>query len=126
MTPRKFQQLGLNFGVSGGMDRVHSLCLQALVNIDGKEEMSSLFLAEMASQDQIPPIYAVLHESIYCDGPGYASDWTASKLLSGEFKPAFGYAVEAFEAYEDDASKIVYFTGMYCCAADILLTMIVY
>jgi len=126
LTPRKFQQLGLNFGVSGGMDRVHSLCLQALVNIDGKEEMLSLFLAEMASQDQIPPIYAVLHESIYCDGPGYASDWTASKLLSGEFKPAFGYAVEAFEAYEDDASKIVYFTGMYCCAADILLTMIVY
>ncbi|KAF9276095.1 hypothetical protein BGZ68_010265 [Mortierella alpina] len=111
LTPRKFQQLGLNFGVSGGMDRVHSLCLQAFVNINGKEELSSLFLAEMASQDQIPPIYAVLHESIYCDGPGNASNWTASRLLNGEFKNTFGYSAQEFEAFEDDASKKVYFTG---------------
>ncbi|KAG0042256.1 hypothetical protein BGZ83_000705 [Gryganskiella cystojenkinii] len=111
LTPRKFQQLGLNFGVSGGMDRVHSLCLQAFVQIGGKEEMSSLFLSELASQDQIPPIYAVLHESIYCDGPGNSSDWTASQLLRGEFKDVFEYSVGAFEAAKDDDNKIVYFTG---------------
>ncbi|KAG9321762.1 hypothetical protein KVV02_005681 [Mortierella alpina] len=111
LTPRKFQQLGLNFGVSGGMDRVHSLCLQAFVNLNGKEELSSLFLAEMASQDQIPPIYAVLHESIYCDGPGNASNWTASRLLNGEFKNTFAYSAQEFAAFEDDASKKVYFTG---------------
>ncbi|KAF9998011.1 hypothetical protein BGZ79_008306 [Entomortierella chlamydospora] len=111
LTPRKFQQLGLNFGVSGGMDRVHALCLQAFVTLNGKEEMSSLFLTEMASQDQIPPIYAVLHESIYCDGPGVSSNWTASKLLNGEFKSTFKYSVEEFGQYEDDSSKLVYFTG---------------
>ncbi|KAF9360679.1 hypothetical protein BGX26_008182 [Mortierella sp. AD094] len=111
LTPRKFQQLGLNFGVSGGMDRVHALCLQAFVTLNGKEEMSSLFLTEMASQDQIPPIYAVLHESIYCDGPGVASNWTASNLLNGEFKSFFKYSVEEFEQLEDDPSKLVYFTG---------------
>ncbi|KAG0210334.1 hypothetical protein BGX28_009386 [Mortierella sp. GBA30] len=111
LTPRKFQQLGLNFGVSGGMDRVHSLCLQAFVNLNGKEELSSLFLTEMATQDQIPPIYAVLHESIYCDGPGVASNWTASRLATGEFANKFAYSVQEFEAFEDDASKKVYFTG---------------
>ncbi|KAF9437687.1 hypothetical protein BGZ76_011599 [Entomortierella beljakovae] len=111
LTPRKFQQLGLNFGVSGGMDRVHSLCLQAFMTINGKEEMSSLFLSEMASQDQIPPIYAVMHESIYCDGPGVASNWTASKLLNGEFKKYFHYTVEEYEAYENDSNRLVYFTG---------------
>ncbi|KAG0253151.1 hypothetical protein BG011_006520 [Mortierella polycephala] len=111
LTPRKFQQLGLNFGVSGGMDRVHALCLQAFVNLNGKEELSSLFLTEMASQEHIPPIYAVMHESIYCDGPGVASNWTASRLLNGEFKCVFGYSAQDFEAFDDDASKKVYFTG---------------
>ncbi|KAI1321614.1 hypothetical protein EDD11_003094 [Mortierella claussenii] len=112
LTPRKFQQLGLNFGVSGGMDRVHGLCLQAFVTLnDGKEELSSLFLAEMASQDQIPPIYAVLHESIYCDGPGVASNWAASRLLSEEFRSAFQYSVEEYSVLEDDDNKLVYFTG---------------
>ncbi|KAF9427430.1 hypothetical protein BGZ94_004918 [Podila epigama] len=112
LTPRKFQQLGMKFGLSGGMDRVHSLCLQAFVQVGGKEEISSLFLDEIAaSQDHIPPIYAILHEAIYCDGPSVASNWTASKLLNGEFKHVFHYSVEAFEGYEDDSSKIVHFTG---------------
>ncbi|KAG0353362.1 hypothetical protein BG005_007351 [Podila minutissima] len=115
LTPRKFQQLGMKFGLSGGMDHVHSLCLQAFVQVggpNGKEELSSLFLEEVtALQDQIPPIYAILHEAIYCDGPGIASKWTASKLLSGEFANIFGYSVGAFDAHEDDASKVVYFTG---------------
>ena len=111
LTPRKFQQMGLGFGISGGMDRLHSLCLQAFVTLNGKEELSSSFLMEMTAQEHIPPIYAVLHESIYCDGPGVASNWTASKLLSGEFKPTFAYSVKEYEACEDDPSKVVYFTG---------------
>ncbi|KAF9200547.1 hypothetical protein BGZ49_009201 [Haplosporangium sp. Z 27] len=111
LTPRKFQQLGLNFGVSGGMDRVHALCLQAFVTLNGKEEISSQFLTEMSSQDQIPPIYAILHESIYCDGPGVASNWTASRLLDGDFKNFFHYSVEKFSAQDDDPSELVYFTG---------------
>ncbi|KAG0349309.1 hypothetical protein BGZ54_004397 [Gamsiella multidivaricata] len=112
LTPRKFQQLGMSFGLSGGMDHVHTLCLQAFVTLrDGKEELSSLFLNEMASQEQIPPIYAVLHESIYCDGPGVASKWTASKLLNGEFRSAFVYSAKEYDAFEDDDNKIVYFTG---------------
>ncbi|KAG0328710.1 hypothetical protein BGZ99_004792 [Dissophora globulifera] len=113
LTPRKFQQMGMGFGLSGGMDRLHSLCLQAFVSFNGKEEeeLSSAFLTEMAAQEQIPPIYAVLHESIYCDGPGVASNWTASKLLNGEFKSKIVYSVKEFEAYDDDSSKVVYFTG---------------
>ncbi|KAI8357075.1 Alpha/Beta hydrolase protein [Mortierella sp. GBAus27b] len=111
LTPRKFQQLGMRFGLSGGMDYVHSLCLQAFVTLNGQEVMSSLFLDEMASQDQIPPIYAILHESIYCDGPGVASNWTASKLLNGEFKPSLEYSVKEFEGLDNDQDRIVYFTG---------------
>ncbi|KAF9901520.1 hypothetical protein EC991_006057 [Linnemannia zychae] len=112
LTPRKFQQLGQRFGLSGGMDAVHDLCIKAFITINGKEEISSLFLDDIiANQDLIPPIYAILHEAIYCDGPGVASNWTASRLLNGEFKSTFEYSPKAFEAHEDDSSKIVYFTG---------------
>ncbi|KAG9072594.1 hypothetical protein KI688_000365 [Linnemannia hyalina] len=112
LTPRKFQQLGIRFGLSGGMDSIHQLCLSAFVTIQGKEVLSSAFLHEIESaQDLIPPIYAILHEAIYCDGPNVASNWTASKLLNGEFKSAFGYSVEEYGSLEDDSSKIVYFTG---------------
>lgn len=114
LTPRKFQQLGQRFGVSGGMESVHQLCLGAFVTIQGKEVLSSAFLHGVESaQDLIPPIYAILHEAIYCDGPNVASNWTASKLLNGEFKSAFGYSVDEYGPLEDDSSKIVYFTGNY-------------
>ncbi|KAF9912021.1 hypothetical protein BX616_010439 [Lobosporangium transversale] len=107
LTPRRFQQLGLSLGLSGGMDRIHSLCLQAFVTLsDGKEELSSLFLTEMESQEQTPPIYVILHEAIYNDGPGVASNWTASRLLKEEFKSTFEYSLE-----KDTSDKPVYFTG---------------
>ncbi|KAG0268797.1 hypothetical protein DFQ27_005732 [Actinomortierella ambigua] len=109
LTPRKFQQMGMSFGLSGGMDRLHALCLKALVSIEGREELSSSFLTEMvANQENIPPIYAALHEAIYCDGPGQVSDWAASRLLCDEFASTFNYSVESFDANED---KMVYFTG---------------
>ncbi|KAF9364895.1 hypothetical protein BGX34_012136 [Mortierella sp. NVP85] len=111
LTPRRFQQLGMRFGLSGGMDYVHSLCLQAFVSFRGQEVLSSQFLDELAFQEQIPPIYAILHESIYCDGPGVASNWTASRLLQGEFSNAFEYSVKAFEGLDEDDDKLVYFTG---------------
>lgn len=114
LTPRKFQQLGQRFGLSGGMDAVHQLCLGAFITIQGKEVLSSGFLHDVdAAQDLIPPIYAILHEAIYCDGPNVASNWTASQLLNGEFKSVFGYSVKEYEPLEDDSSKIVYFTGNY-------------
>ncbi|KAF9082927.1 hypothetical protein BGX29_005213 [Mortierella sp. GBA35] len=112
LTPRKFQQLGMKFGLSGGMDSVHQLCLKAFVTIQGKEEISSTFLHDVAAeQDLIPPIYAILHEAIYCDGPNVASNWTASKLLNGEFKSAFEYSTKKYEALDDDSNSIIYFTG---------------
>ncbi|KAF9935067.1 hypothetical protein BGZ65_003512, partial [Modicella reniformis] len=111
LTPRKFQQMGMRFGLSGGMDHVHSLCLQAFVKVNGQEVLSSLFLDEIATQEHIPPIYAILHEAIYCDGPGMASNWTASRLLNGEFRKTFEYSVKEYENHEEDPSKFVYFTG---------------
>ncbi|KAF9973864.1 hypothetical protein BGZ73_002856 [Actinomortierella ambigua] len=109
LTPRKFQQMGMAFGLSGGMDRLHALCLKALVTVEGREELSSSFLTEMvAYQENIPPIYAALHEAIYCDGPGQVSNWTASRLLREELVSTFGYSVQSFDADED---KLVYFTG---------------
>ncbi|KAG0224932.1 hypothetical protein BGW41_004868 [Actinomortierella wolfii] len=109
LTPRKFQQMGMSFGLSGGMDRLHALCLKAFVTINGRQELSSSFLSEMmASQENIPPIYAALHEAIYCDGPGQVSNWTASRLLREELASTFEYSVQAFDADED---KAVYFTG---------------
>ena len=53
------------------------------------------------------PIYAMLHESIYCNGGG-ASAWAAERALRERFPGEFDVA-EA--AASDDPSRLVLFTG---------------
>jgi pimeloyl-ACP methyl ester carboxylesterase len=84
LTPRRFQQLGHGFGASDGFEELHYLIEEAFVDgVDGPE-LSYTFLhhAENMQSYDTNPIYAILHEAIYCQGS--ASNWAAERVR-GEF-----------------------------------------
>ncbi|HXM58418.1 MAG TPA: alpha/beta fold hydrolase [Candidatus Dormibacteraeota bacterium] len=81
LTPRRFQALGRGLGMSDGSDGLHYLLEQAFIDgVDGRE-LSDTFLSgvEAATSFAANPLYAVLHESIYCQGAG-ASRWAAERV----------------------------------------------
>ena len=39
------------------------------------------------------PLYALLHEAIYCQGPDSASGWAAQRVLDAEFSADFDAAL---------------------------------
>jgi len=82
ISPRRFQQLGIVFGMSNGFEIVHYLLENAFLRNATDREISYTFLRGF--ENTIPfetnPIYAVLHESIYCEG--VASNWSAERVRS--------------------------------------------
>lgn len=79
LSPRRFQQLGMLFGTSDGFEQVHYLLEEAFVQIAGVQELSYTFLRgfENTQSFDIHPIYAILHEAIYCQQA--ASHWSADR-----------------------------------------------
>ncbi|KAK3266294.1 hypothetical protein CYMTET_25073 [Cymbomonas tetramitiformis] len=110
LTAQGLQLLGINFGQAGGMERVHYLMESAW---DGTGELSLAFLkgyTGMLAYDT-NPIYALLHESIYCNGQAEhadpskrASNWAAERVRRNQ-----GSHFDASRAVEDD--RPVPFTG---------------
>lgn len=92
LTPRRFQQLGLDFGASDGFERIHYLLEEAFVDGASGRELSYTFLrgVESAQHYDTNPIFAILHEAIYCQGK--ASRWSAERVR-GEF-PEFDFAAD--------------------------------
>jgi len=87
LSPRRFQQLGVAFGASDGFEPVHYLMEEAFVAGSGGQELSYTFLRgfENTQSFDTNPIYAILHEAIYCQHT--ASRWSAERVR-GEY-PAF-------------------------------------
>ncbi len=98
LTDRRFQQLGMFFGASGGLETMHFLIEKAFITGTNGRELSEYFLAEVeqASCFENNPIFTIMHESIYAEG--YATQWAAESLRT-EF-PQFNVNAESF-----------YFTG---------------
>jgi pimeloyl-ACP methyl ester carboxylesterase len=82
VSPRRFQQLGIAFGMSTGFERVHYLLEDAFLQGATSREISYTFLRgfENSLWFETNPIYAILHESIYCEGA--ASNWSAQRVRS--------------------------------------------
>lgn len=99
LSARRFQQLGLQLGASDGFEAVHYLLEQAFVNGPHGRAPSLAFLRGMENADpfDVNPIYAILHEAIYCQGE--ASRWSAERIR-GEYPEL---------ALADD--RPVFFTG---------------
>ncbi|WP_407676536.1 alpha/beta fold hydrolase [Photobacterium obscurum] len=79
-TVEQFQLLGINLGRSGANSAMYYLLEGAFVQVGGKEQLSYSFLNSMLAEQsyQTNPIYAILHESIYCQGA--ASNWAAHRV----------------------------------------------
>lgn len=82
LTVPRFLTIGISFGVHGGFDTVHDVVVKAKSNLDqfGFLDRNVLTAIEGYSAFDEAIIYAILHEAIYCDGPGVASNWSAQRV----------------------------------------------
>lgn len=85
LTFPRLMTLGSQFGAHGGLDSVHATLLRAATDLDqvGYLTRPTLVQFEQATPFDIAPIYAILHEAIYCDGPGSSSRWAAQRVGAG-------------------------------------------
>ncbi|TFK74655.1 alpha/beta-hydrolase [Pluteus cervinus] len=105
LTPSRWQQLGIAFGGSGGIDGVHQLVLRASNDLQlfGKISYKTLQLVEGQQPFDGNPIYAILHEACYCQGR--ASNWSADRIVEDHFQFSWDKVQSA------DGNTPVYFTG---------------
>lgn len=98
-TVEQFQQLGINFGMSDTFLPTYYALENALIEVNRKPQLRYEFLNSMLMEQgfQTNPIYAILHESIYCQG--FASNWSAHRIR--QTRDEFNYA----------KGKPFYFTG---------------
>lgn len=85
LTVDRFLQLGLNFGfkcAGRGMNAIHFLLESAFIPNSKTETLSYAFLqgVENFMDFNTNPIYALLHESIYCQNQ--VSNWSAERIKS--------------------------------------------
>lgn len=98
-TVEQFQQLGINFGISDSFLPTYYALENAFINVNGTYRLRYEFLNHIMMEQSFHthPIYAILHESIYCQGQ--ASDWSAQRIR--ETLPQFQY----------QPSQTFFFTG---------------
>ncbi|EKO3606356.1 alpha/beta fold hydrolase [Vibrio metschnikovii] len=98
-TVEQFQQIGINFGMSDSFLPTYYLLENALITVDGQETLSYEFLHQMLMQQafQTNPIYAILHESIYCQHS--ASNWSAQRIR------------QEYQVFEYQPDQTFLFTG---------------
>ncbi|MFI0793817.1 alpha/beta fold hydrolase [Micromonospora rubida] len=82
LSAERFQMTGITFGTTTGFDNLHHLLELAFISSPHGPVLSDTFLrgvdGMVSMVDQ--PLYALLHESIYCQGT--ASAWSASRGLA--------------------------------------------
>eukprot|EP00210_Caulerpa_lentillifera_P005956 g5691.t1 len=102
LTPRSFQLLGCSgLGFAGGFERLHYLLEDAF---DG-DQLSLKFLRRFESwmSWETNPLYVILHEPIYSQGP--ATRWAAHRIRNKLYKDQFDPQKAINEG------RPVYFTG---------------
>lgn len=103
LTPRAFQLLGLSgLGSGGGFERLHYL-LEEFFDSEGLVNPAFIKAYESWMAWDINPLYALLHEAIYCQGA--ASSWAAQRVREQHFEAEFDAVAQA------QAGKPVMFTG---------------
>lgn len=91
LTVEMLQLLGINLGMEQGPESVYYLLEQALINTPSGIEVNPLFLNHFCQllDYNTNPIFALLHEAIYCQQN--ASQWAAHRVRQAF--PAFNYQV---------------------------------
>jgi len=99
LSPQRFQQLGMSFGTPNGFDNLHYLLEGAFVDGPPGRELNYVFLRAFGIRFGFGahPIYAILHEAIYCQET--ASNWAAQRVRA------------EFPEFEPSPDRTVFFTG---------------
>ena len=81
LTPQRFQMAGSFLGGNTRVDALHYLLEDAFIGTAGGDRLSPVFIDQLQSlvSRRSNPLYALLHESIYCQGE--ASNWAAWRVL---------------------------------------------
>ncbi|MGV2986525.1 alpha/beta fold hydrolase [Vibrio sp. E150_011] len=88
-TVEQFQLIGINLGRGGANLPLYYTLESAFIEVNGSKQLSYSFLNHMQQEQGYltNPIYAILHESIYCQG--FASNWSAHRVR--EDYPQYNY-----------------------------------
>ncbi|CDT69681.1 Proline iminopeptidase [Vibrio coralliirubri] len=88
-TVEQFQLIGINLGGGEANLPMYFTLESAFIEVNGNRQLSYSFLNQMQQEQGYltNPIYAILHESIYCQGT--ASNWSAHRVR--EQYPHFNY-----------------------------------
>ena len=88
-TVEQFQLIGINLGGGEANLPMYFTLETAFVEVNGNKQLSYSFLNQMQQEQGYltNPIYAILHESIYCEGT--ASNWSAHRVR--QQYPHFNY-----------------------------------
>ena len=106
LTARRFLMLGLLLGGASGMTELHDLLELSITRVaraDGTSALPDAFLlAVEAAQEHFEtnPIYWLLHESIYCDGPVYGASRWAAERVQAEMGEEWDYTTRLDEGNE--------------------------
>eukprot|EP00923_Selenidium_pygospionis_P048164 GHVN01082966.1.p1 GENE.GHVN01082966.1~~GHVN01082966.1.p1 ORF type:complete len:351 (-),score=43.30 GHVN01082966.1:18-1070(-) len=111
LTVRRFLMLGVSLGVGTGFEFVHYLLESAWTTVPAgakggdDKKLSFTFLKSVESSQpfETNPLFAVLHEAIYCDGPSVQSLWAAERV--------FDTLSEMDWETRLDTDEPIYFTG---------------
>ncbi|WP_299807517.1 alpha/beta fold hydrolase [uncultured Shewanella sp.] len=92
LTVEMLQLLGINIGMEQGPESVYYLLEQALIETASGTQVNPLFLAHFCQllDFNTNPIFAMLHESIYCQQS--ASNWAAHRVR--QQYPEFNYQAD--------------------------------
>ena len=101
LTAERFMNIGILFESHGGLDTVHDIVMRAYNDLEIFGLLSRPTLSRIVAQVPFDdhPLYAVLHEPVYCQG-GIAPQWAAERVVGQH---------PEFDARSD--SQKVYFTG---------------
>ncbi|KAI9152337.1 Proline iminopeptidase aneH [Paramyrothecium foliicola] len=82
LTVPRLMTIGIDFGGAGGFDAVHTTIMNLKMSLDrlGFLSRASLVPMETFTAFDTNIIYAILHEAIYCDGPGSVSNWASDRV----------------------------------------------
>ncbi|KAJ2701616.1 hypothetical protein H4218_001328 [Coemansia sp. IMI 209128] len=112
LSPRRFQQLGISFGFTGGFDSVHQLVFHAANDLESLGKLSTHTLTAIAGSQSFDsnPLYCIMHESIYCQN-GTPSLWSAHRVREAQFAAEFEHSWDRIAASGEDSGPPVRFTG---------------
>ncbi len=98
LTVRRFQMVGSFLGGNTRVHGLHYLLEDAFTTTPDGPRLSATFLEQVQGivSRGAQPLYALMHESIYCQG--FASGWSARRVL------------DEYPQFRDDAAEIL-FTG---------------